>query len=113
MPIFLARVRCYGTCFRVRWSQPHPLQGSAGFRSPDEDDPDHRFEVPFTGIQQAQRGMMQGAEEIELPFLEFRAASIEQLQKNEGDSKNWSFHFDFMDEHDGPADLVMRFLSAR
>jgi len=90
--------------------------GAAGFRSPDEDDPDHWFEVPFAGIRQgrhAQRGMMQGAEEIELPFLEFRAASAEQAQKNEGDSKNWSFHFDFMDDHDGPADLVMRFVSAR
>lgn len=102
----------FGSC-----SGTFTLTGStAGFRSPDEDDPDHRFEVPFTGIRQgrhAQRGMMQGSEEIEFPFLEFRAPSAEQLQKNEGDSKNWSFHFDFMDEHDGPADLVMRFISAR
>ncbi len=89
---------------------------TAAYRSPDEDDPDHWFEVPFSGIRQsrhAHRDMLQGSEEIELPFLEFRAASAEQAQKNDGDDKNWSFHFDFMDGHDGPADLLMRFMSGR
>ena len=89
---------------------------SAGFRSPDEDDPDHWFEAPFSEIRRgrhARRDMQRGTQQVELPFLEFRAASAEQVQKNDGDSKNWSLHFDFMGEHDGPADLVMRFISAR
>lgn len=90
--------------------------GVAAFRSPDEDDPDHRFQVPLTAIRQARqrdREMMQGSEEVLLPFVEFRAASAEQATKNEGDTKNWSFHFDFMEQHDAPADLLMRFISAR
>ena len=89
---------------------------SAGYQSPDEGDPDHRFYVPFSEIDRtrtAQRTLMQGTQEVELPFLEFRAASEEHLRENEGDSKNWAFHFSLMDEHARPADIVTRFIEDR
>ena len=89
---------------------------SAGYQSPDESDPDHRFYVPFSEIDRSrlvQRGLMQGTEEVDLPFLEVRAASEEQVLENDGDSKNWAFHFELMDEHDRPADIVLRFITER
>jgi hypothetical protein len=89
---------------------------AAGYQSPDEADPDHRFFVPFSEIdrsRQVHRNLMQGVEEVELPFLELRAASEEQVQENDGDSKNWAFHFNLMDEHERPADIVQMFLAGR
>ena len=87
---------------------------SAGYQSPNEDDPDHRFHVSFSeidGSRQVQRGVMQGVQEVELPFLELRAASEEQVRENEDGSKNWAFHFSLMDEHDRPADIVARLIT--
>ena len=89
---------------------------SAGYQSPDEGDPDHRFYVPFSGIDRTrlvQRGLRQGAQEVELPFLEFRAASEEQVRENDGDSKNWALHFNLLDEHDRPAHIIVRLLTER
>jgi hypothetical protein len=89
---------------------------AAGYQSPDEADPDHRFFVPFSEVDRSrhvQRGLMQGVEEVELPFLELRAASEEQVRENDGDSKNWALHFNLMDEHDRPADIVQMFLTGR
>ncbi|MCY3819227.1 MAG: hypothetical protein OXH52_07680 [Gammaproteobacteria bacterium] len=89
---------------------------SAGYHSPDESDPDHRFFIPFSEIDRSrhvQRGLRQGVEEVELPFLELRAASEKQVRENDGDSKNWAFHFDLMEEHDRPADIVQMFLTGR
>lgn len=87
---------------------------SVSFRSPDEDDLDHWFEeTPFAEIRRARHASRHTWGDGDLPFLEIRTASAEQIQKNEGDAKNWSFRFNLMGEHEGPADLVMRSLSDR
>lgn len=93
----------FGSC-----SGTFTLTGStASFRSPDENDPDHYFEVPFTAIRQVRH-----SQRLEGDFLELRAPSAEQFQKNEGDSKNWSFRFHVNGQHSGPARFVMRAISA-
>ena len=89
---------------------------SAAYQSPNDDDPDHRFYVPFSGIERTRlvhRGLMQGTQEVELPFLELRAASEEQVRDNDGDSKNWALHFSLLDEHDRPANVITRLLTER
>lgn len=75
---------------------------SVAYRSPAEEDPDHWFEVPISGIVKFDR---------ELGPLLLRAPSREQVEKNEGQTKNWRLYFNWMNEHGKLADLVVRYLA--
>ena len=60
---------------------------SASYRSPQEDDPDHWFDVPLDAVVEA------GVRLMNDEFV-LRAPSTEQVEKNEGDSKNWTLVLD-------------------
>ena len=76
---------------------------SVSYRSPRENDPDHRFDVPLDGVV-----------EFESPggrFLAIRAPSAEHVEKNEGGSRNWTFRFDVWNANPEIASLIFGYLS--
>ena len=78
---------------------------SVSYRSPREDDPDHRFDVPIAGVMEIEfRG---GAS------LAIRAPSAEHVEKNEGGSRNWRLRFDAWDAGTEIASLISGYLSGR
>lgn len=58
---------------------------SASYQSPRDDDPDHRFDVPLDWVVDS--GLRGNS-------LRVRAPSEEHVEKDEGDSKNWTLDFD-------------------
>ena len=88
--------RCEGTFTLTR--------ESVSYRSPREDDPDHRFDVPLYGVVES------GLRFDEV--LEIRAPSEEHVEKNEGDSRNWTFSFDVRGSNAAVSSLISRYISA-
>ncbi|MCY4599226.1 MAG: hypothetical protein OXF27_04835 [Acidobacteria bacterium] len=78
---------------------------SLSYRSPKEDDPDHRFNVPLERITEAS---LRFEEDLVL-----RAPSTEQFEKNSDDSKNWTIRFDLHGENTEVARIVTRYVSER
>lgn len=76
---------------------------SVSFRSPQEDGLDHRFDVPLDEI--VETGMRDES-------LLIRAPSAEHVEKNEMDSKNWTFRFDAWDANTEIVSLISGHLSA-
>ena len=80
-------------------------RNSVAYRSPDESDPDHWFDVPLAGLVE-QRVRTYGA-------LLLRAASAEQVAKNEGDTKNWTFRSSLLGEYSQLANIIVRYINDR
>ncbi len=78
---------------------------SVAYWSPEEEDPDHWFEVPTSALGQPSR-RVDGT-------LALRAPSQEQVAENDGETRNWSFRFSLMDEHNQLADIILRYIDER
>ncbi len=82
------------------------------YRSPREDDPNHRFNVPLDGVVESRlrvdRMQVEGRQVDE--NLVLRAPSAEQFKKNKGDSKNWTLKFDLRGENTEVAKIVSRYI---
>jgi len=80
-------------------------KGSVSYRSPREDDPNHRFNVPLEKVAEA--GLRLDED------LLLRAPSAKQVEKNKDDSKNWMIQFDLHGANTEVARIIMRYVSER
>ncbi|MCY4376199.1 MAG: hypothetical protein OXC31_20790 [Spirochaetaceae bacterium] len=77
---------------------------SVSYRSPRRDDPGHRFDVPLDRVVET------GLRSDELLLI--RAPSADQVRKNGGGSKTWTFRFDLWGADREVASLISGYLSA-
>ena len=78
---------------------------SVSYRSPREDDPNHRFNVPLEKVAEASLRLDED--------LLLRAPSAKQVEKNKDDSKNWMIQFDLHGANTEVARIIMRYVSER
>ncbi|MCY4560710.1 MAG: hypothetical protein OXF79_30970 [Chloroflexi bacterium] len=76
---------------------------SISFSSSEEDDPDHRFDVPLQNVTDMDAG----------DDLRLRAASAEQVERNRGDTKRWTLRFQLMNEPRRLAEIVRRYIAQK
>lgn len=78
---------------------------SVSYRSPREDDPNHRFNAPLEKVAEASLRLDED--------LLLRAPSAKQVEKNKDDSKNWMIQFDLHGANTEVARIIMRYVSER
>ena len=86
--------RCQGTFILTR--------ESVSYRSPQEDDPDHWFDVPLERVVESRLRFDKN--------LVIRAPSAEHIEKNKDDSKNWTLTFDLRGENTEVARISSRYI---
>ncbi len=86
--------RCQGTFILTR--------DSVSYRSPQEDDPDHWFDVPLERVVESRLRMDE--------YLVIRAPSAEHVRKKKDDSKNWMLTFDLRGENTEIARIASRYI---
>ena len=78
---------------------------SVSYRSPREDDPNHRFNVPLEKVTEASLRLGED--------LLLRAPSVKQVETNKDDSKNWTIQFDLHGANTEVARIFIRYVSKR
>ena len=78
---------------------------SVSFRSPRQDDPNHRFSVPLEKVTEASLRFDE--------HLFLRAPSVKQVEMNKDDSKNWMIQFDLHGANTEVARIFIRYVSER
>ena len=85
------------------------------YRSPREDDPDHRFDVPLERVVESQmrEPRVTPAEGPVFENLVLRAPSAEHIEKKKDDSKNWTIIFDVQGENTEFGRIVNRYIRSQ
>lgn len=78
---------------------------SVSYRSPGQDNPNHRFDVPLERVTESS---LRFDEDLLL-----RAPSVQQVEKNKDDSKNWMIQFDLHGANTEVARIFIRYVSER